>query len=65
MDQRLVHRLERDIEEALAEVFDAFDGRLPFRPTQHTMHLMAKGAVTVYEAALDSPPPRPRHDDHH
>ncbi|MEZ6122174.1 MAG: hypothetical protein R3C49_03235 [Planctomycetaceae bacterium] len=59
----MVHRLERDLEEAIAEVIDGFEGRLPFRPSQHTIHLMSKAAVTVYEAALDSPPPRPPRDD--
>jgi hypothetical protein len=28
--------------------------RLPLLPARHTMHLMAKAAVAVYEAAVDN-----------
>jgi len=28
--------------------------KLPLLPSQHTMHLMAKAAVTVYEAAVEN-----------
>jgi hypothetical protein len=28
--------------------------KLPILPTRHTMHLMAKASVTVYEAAVEN-----------
>jgi hypothetical protein len=28
--------------------------KLPLLPARHTMHLMAKAAVTVYEAAVEN-----------
>jgi hypothetical protein len=31
--------------------------KLPLLPSRHTMHLMAKAAVTVYEAAVDNQRP--------
>jgi hypothetical protein len=41
------------IEEAIAEIIVKMGlKRLPLLPARHTMHLMAKAAVTVYEAAL-------------
>ena len=55
MDQRTVRKLERDIEEAIAGVItDMGLKKLPLLPSQQTMHLMAKAAVTVYEAAVEN-----------
>ena len=53
MDQRLVRNLEQQLEAAIAEQFASSDARsLPLIPSRQTLHLMAKAAVTVYEAAL-------------
>ena len=58
MDERIVRKLERDLEDAIAGVV-ARKGlrRLPLLPSQQTMHLMAKAAVAVYEAAVESQRP--------
>lgn len=59
MEQRLIHTLERDMEAAIAEVMEQLSERLPVAPEHHTLHAMAKAAVTVYEAVADSQrPPR-------
>lgn len=55
MDQKVVRKLEPDIEEAVAEVFSRLGARpaIPAVTTddalssQQTMHFMAKTAVTV------------------
>jgi hypothetical protein len=55
MDEPTVGNLERQIEDAIAQVIiKAGLKRLPLLPAQRTMHLMAKAAVTVYEAAVDA-----------
>jgi hypothetical protein len=52
MNPKLIERLEEKIEEAIAEVLMKMGlKKLPLLPSQHTMHLMAKAAVTVYESA--------------
>jgi hypothetical protein len=60
MDHKQVEQLERRIEEELAAIMDDMNARhLPLVPSPRTLHLMAKAAVTVYEAAVDrEPPPR-------
>lgn len=55
MNREQVHGLERLIEEKLEEIFrDSNNARLLSRnqppPNAKTLHLMAKAAVTVYEA---------------
>jgi len=57
MDQKTVEKLEREIEEALADILIHRNEkwRWPLMPAQRTMHLMTKAAVAVYEAALNSP----------
>jgi hypothetical protein len=65
MDSKTVAKLEEKIEEAIAEIIVKMGlKKLPLLPARHTMHLMAKAAVTVYEAAVEnqrrvlpSPPP--------
>ena len=48
-------KLEGKIEEAIAEIIVKLGVRkLPLLPSRHTMHLMAKAAVTVYEAAVEN-----------
>jgi hypothetical protein len=58
MDPKIVEKLEEKIEEAIAEVIVKMGlKKLPFLLARHTMHLMAKAAVTVYEAAVDNRQP--------
>lgn len=53
MDQAVVDMVEREIEEAIAEVLLRLGRkRLPLVPLSGTIHLMAKAATTVYEAAV-------------
>jgi hypothetical protein len=56
MDPRTVRTLEEKIEGAIAEVIVVKMGlkKLPLLPARHTMHLMAKAAVSVYEAAVEN-----------
>jgi hypothetical protein len=55
MDPRTVEKLEEKIEEAIAYVILTMGlKKLPLLPARHTMHLMAKAAVTVYEAAVEN-----------
>lgn len=55
MDQKTVEKLESKIEDAIAQVIISMGlKRLPLLPARHTMHLMAKAAVTVYEAAVEN-----------
>ncbi|QDU92640.1 hypothetical protein [Lignipirellula cremea] len=55
MEPQTVERLEEKIEEALAEIFVKRGiKKLPLLPDRRTMHLMAKAAVTVYEAAIEN-----------
>ena len=53
MDRKTVEKLEEKVEEVLAEVITKIGlKKLPFLPDSRTRHLMAKAAVTVYEAAV-------------
>jgi hypothetical protein len=55
MDQKTVRNMEKEVEEAIAEVIARLGLRdLPLLPSQQTMHLMAKAAVTVYETAVEN-----------
>ena len=55
MEQKVVSSLERGIEKAVAEVTAKMGlKRLPLLPSQQTVHLMAKAAVSVYEAAVEA-----------
>jgi malic enzyme len=55
MEQKTVHRLERELEEAIADVVSRLGlSRLPLLPSQQTMHLMSKAAVAVYESAVEN-----------
>lgn len=59
MDQKTVRKLEKQLEEAIAHVVVKRMGlpNLPLLPNRHTMHLMAKAAVAVYEAAVANDEP--------
>jgi hypothetical protein len=55
MDQKVVCKLEKEIEEGVAEIICRLGLRqLPLLPSPQTMHLMAKAAATVYEAAVEN-----------
>lgn len=57
MKQKQVDHLEGAVEEAIAEVIMEMGlKRLPHLPSQRTIHLMAKAAVSVYEAAVECSP---------
>ncbi len=54
MDQTAANKLERELEEAMAKVMVGMGlKKLPLLPSQQTIHLMAKAAVAVYEAAVE------------
>jgi hypothetical protein len=53
MDPRTVEKLEEKIEEAIAQVIVKMGlKKLPLLPSRHTLQMMAKAAVAVYEAAV-------------
>jgi hypothetical protein len=55
MEQQTVRKLEQELEEAIAGVMAKLGlKKLPLLPSQQTFHLMAKAAVTVYEAAVEN-----------
>lgn len=55
MEPKTVEKLEEKIEEAIAEIMVKMGlKKLPLLPSHLTMHLMAKAAVTVYEAAVEN-----------
>jgi hypothetical protein len=55
MEQKIVRRLEKEIEDAIADVIVGMGlKKLPLLPSRQTMHLRAKAAVTVYEAAVEN-----------
>ncbi len=63
MEPKTVHKLEKKLYEAIADVICEMGLRkLPLLPSQHTMEMMAKAAAAVYEAAVENfrPPPIPR-----
>ena len=55
MEQKIVKKLESEIEEAIAEVIMKMGlKRLPLLPSRQTIHLMSKAAVAVYETAVEN-----------
>jgi hypothetical protein len=59
LDEKTVGKMERELEEAVAQVIVGMGlKKLPLLPDRHTMHLMAKAAVAVYEAAVENYRPR-------
>lgn len=58
MEHKTIDKLEEKIEDAIAEVIVKMGSKkLPLLPDRRTMHLMAKAAVTVYEAAIENRQP--------
>ena len=55
MDQKTVRKLERELEQAIAEVviIRNKNWKYPLLPSRHTMQMMAKAAVAVYEVAAE------------
>jgi len=59
MDEKTVGKLERELEDSIAQVIVGIGlKKLPLLPDRHTLHLMAKAAVAVYEAAVENYRPR-------
>ena len=55
LDEKTVRKLERKLEEAIAGVIVGMGlKQLPLLPAHKTIHLMAKAAAAVYEAAVDN-----------
>ena len=55
MDPRTVSKLEQKILEAIFEIVVKMGlKKLPLLPSHQTVHLMAKAAVAVYEAAVEN-----------
>ena len=55
MAPKLVKKLEDKVEEAIIEVIlNLGHEKLPLLPARQTMHLMAKAAVSVYEAVVEN-----------
>lgn len=54
MEPKTVAKLENKIEEALIQVIMGMGlKRLPLLPAHHTLKMMAKAAVAVYETAVE------------
>ncbi|QDV70522.1 hypothetical protein Poly24_42460 [Rosistilla carotiformis] len=57
MEPRIVDQVERQIEAALAKLFEQpSHASLPLHPSRKTLHLMAKAAATVFETAVENRP---------
>jgi MinD-like ATPase involved in chromosome partitioning or flagellar assembly len=55
MDPKTVKKLEAKLEEAIAEVIVKMGLKtLPLLPSRHTLQMMAKAAVAVYETAVEN-----------
>ncbi|MFO0914763.1 MAG: hypothetical protein U0795_17525 [Pirellulales bacterium] len=55
LDEKTVRKLERELEKAIVDVVIGMGlKKIPLLPDQHTMHLMAKAATAVYEAAVEN-----------
>jgi hypothetical protein len=56
MEQRAVRKLEDHLEHAIADVIVRLSKgwQVPLLPSRHTMHMMAKAATAVYEAAVEA-----------
>lgn len=55
MEPKTIEKLEQKIEEAIVEIIVKMGlKKLPLLPNHRTIHLMAKAAVTVYEAAVEN-----------
>jgi len=59
MEQRIVRKLEQELEKAIAEVVIVRNKKwkYPLLPSQHTLQMMAKVAAAVYEVAAEKDEP--------
>ena len=54
MDPKTVRKLEQELEKPIADVIRRLGRKeLPLKPSRHTIEVMAKAAVAVYEAVVD------------
>jgi MinD-like ATPase involved in chromosome partitioning or flagellar assembly len=54
MDPKAVHKLEKELYEAIADAICRLGRkRLSLLPSQRTMEMMAKAVVAVYEGAVE------------
>jgi hypothetical protein len=54
MDAKTVRRLEEELEKPIADVIRRLGRKeLPLKPSRHTIEMMAKAAVAVYEAVVE------------
>jgi malic enzyme len=54
MKPKIVHKLEEELEEAIADVIRRLGlKKLPLLPSHGTVQMMAKAATAVYEAAVE------------
>jgi len=54
MDPKTVRKLEEELEKPIADVIHRLGLRkLPLKPSRHTIEMMAKAAVAVYEAVAE------------
>jgi MinD-like ATPase involved in chromosome partitioning or flagellar assembly len=54
MDPKIVRKLEKALEKPIADVIRRLGRKkLPLLPSRHTVEMMAKAAVAVYEAAVE------------
>ena len=55
LDEKTVDKLEDQFMQAMVEIIMKMGlKKLPLLPSHQTLHLMAKAAVTVYEAAVEN-----------
>lgn len=55
MEQKTVRKLEKELEEAIAQVIVCMGlKKLPLLPGRQITHKMAKAAVAVYELAVEN-----------
>ncbi len=54
MDPKTVRKLEEELEKPIVDVIRRLGRKeLPLKPSRHTIEMMAKAAVAVYEAAVE------------
>ena len=54
MDAKTVRRLEEELEKPIADVIRRLGRKeLPLKSSRHTIEMMAKAAVAVYEAVVE------------
>jgi hypothetical protein len=55
MDPKIVRKLEKELCAAIDDAMRRLGRKkLPLRPSEHTLEMMAKAATAVYEAAAEN-----------